>query len=62
MSLFVFTMPRTRLAAVVFPPDSNLRSALNTDVLTSVSGPLGHHVLADVSGHVKCVVEGHYDL
>ena len=49
---FFFTMPLTSLVAVVFPPNSSRRSAQNTDVLASASGPQGHHVLAEVSGHV----------
>ena len=38
--------------AIIFPPNSSLRSEQNTNVLTSASGQQGHHVLAEVSGHI----------
>ena len=43
--------------AIVFPLNSSLRSVQETEVLTSVSGPLWHHVLAEVSSHVWCIVK-----
>ena len=38
--------------AIDFPPNSSLWSAQKTEVLTGAFGPLGHHVLDEVSGHV----------
>ena len=46
----------------VFPPNSNLRSVQNTDVLTSASGLKGRLVLAEVSSHVQCMVKAHHAL
>ena len=45
--------------AVVFWPNSSLKSAQKTDVLTSSSRPQGRHVLAQVSSHVLCTVKSH---
>ena len=48
--------------SVVFTLNSSLRSMQNTEVLTIASGPLGHHVLAEVRGLVHCMVKAHYAL
>ena len=44
--------PATDKPAIIFPKNSCLGSAPETDMLTNASGPQRHHVLAEVSGHV----------
>ena len=48
--------------AIVFPPNSSLKSVQNTNVWTSASELQGHHVLAEVSSHVVYRVKACYAL
>ena len=44
--------------SIVSPPNSSLRSAQKTEVLTTASEPVGHDVWAEVSSPVWCTVKG----
>ena len=46
--------------AIISQQSSSIGSAQKTDVLTSASRQQRHHVLAEVSGHVQCMVRELY--